>query len=99
MLYDAGITDYVYEEELPLKNGITVHPDFTIYKGGKKIYWEHLGMLQKESYRKNWELKRKNYEGAGIIEGQNLIISNDGLDGNLDSQKIDMLIKEHLVKA
>lgn len=96
MLYDSGI-DYTYEKELLLKNGITAHPDFTIYKGGKEIYWEHLGMLQKSSYRQSWEKKRKSYAEMGIIEGQNLIVSKDGMDGSLDSQEIDKLIKEHLL--
>ena len=97
MLYAANI-DYLYEEPLPLKNGITAHPDFTFKKCGKTIYWEHLGMLNKEEYRKGWDLKRKSYEEMGIIEGKNLIISKDGLDGSLDSQEIDRLIKKYLLQ-
>ena len=54
-------------------------------------------MLQKDKYRKDWDIKRKSYEELNIIEGQNLIISRDGLDGSLDSQDIDRLIKEHLL--
>lgn len=96
MLYEAGI-DYSYEEKLTLENGISTHPDFTIHKGGKDIYWEHLGMLNKEDYRKGWDLKRKTYEENGIIEGQNLIISKDGLDGSLNSQEIERLIKDFLL--
>lgn len=93
-LFDAGI-EYGYEDDLPLKNGIIAHPDFTIYKASKPVYyWEHLGMLQKEEYRQKWDIKRKSYEEIGIIEGKNLIISKDGLDGSIDSQEIDRLIKE-----
>ena len=93
-LFDAGI-DYGYEDDLPLKNGVVAHPDFTIYKAGNPVYyWEHLGMLQKEDYRQKWDIKRKSYEENGIIEGKNLIISKDGLDGSIDSQEIDRLIKE-----
>ncbi len=91
-LFDAGI-DYGYEEELSLSNGIIAHPDFTIHKGGKPIYWEHLGMLQKENYRHKWDIKRKSYEDNGIVEGKNLIISKDGLDGSIDSQEIERLIQ------
>lgn len=93
MLYDADI-DYHYEEPLSLKDGSTRSPDFTISKAGRTFYWEHLGMLQNEEYRKSWDLKRKQYEENGIVEGQNLIISKDGLDGSLDSQEIDRLIKQ-----
>ena len=96
MLYDADI-EYSYELELNLKDGTKRHPDFTISKSGKTFYWEHLGMLQNEEYRKSWDVKRKVYEENGIIDGKNLIISKDGLDGSLDSQEIDRLIKEHLL--
>ena len=95
MLFDSGIT-YEYEEEVTLNNSVVVHPDFTIHKGGKTIYWEHLGMLQKADYRKSWDLKQKTYKENDIIEGENLIISKDGLNGSLDSQEIDRLIKEYL---
>ena len=97
MLFDSGI-EYSYEVELQLKNNVVMHPDFTIYKGGKAIYWEHLGMLQREDYRKGWDLKSKTYELNDIIEGKNLVISRDGLDGGLDSQEIDRLIKEFILK-
>lgn len=95
MLYDEG-KYYEYEKELKLKDGSRRSPDFTIIVGGKTFYWEHLGMLQKDSYRKGWEIKKKQYEENGIIEGKNLIISKDGLDGSLDSQEIERLIKTYL---
>ena len=53
-------------------------------------------MLQKADYRKSWDLKQKTYKENDIIEGENLIISKDGLNGSLDSQEIDRLIKEYL---
>ena len=95
MLYDSDI-DYSYELELNLKDGTKRCPDFTISKSGKTFYWEHLGMLQNDDYRKSWDIKRKQYEENGIVEGKNLIISKDGLDGSLDSQEIDRLIGEYL---
>jgi hypothetical protein len=49
-------------------------------------------MLQKDSYRKAWDVKRKQYEENDIIEGKNLIVSKDGLDGSVDSQFIEKLI-------
>lgn len=94
-LFDAGIK-YRYEADLKLSNGVTAHPDFTIYNDEWQpiFYWEHLGMLQKEDYRKKWDIKRKSYEENGIIEGKNLIISKDGLNGSINSQEIDRLIAQ-----
>ena len=94
MLFDAEI-DYSYEVELPLKNGRTVHPDFTIYRGGRQYYWEHLGMLYNEDYRRKWNLKYKAYEDSGFIEGDNLIITKDGEDGSLDSKEIEKQINKY----
>ena len=96
-LFNAEI-DYSYEEELKLNNDVVLHPDFTIHIGGNAIYWEHLGMLQKEDYRRKWDIKRKTYEENGIVEGKNLIISKDGADGSIDSQHIDQLIKQLLTR-
>lgn len=88
--------DYEYEKELRLSDTEKRIPDFTIFKGGKEIYWEHLGLLQNEDYAKNWDEKRKQYEKYDIIEGENLIVSKDGLDGSLDSEKIQRLIDKYL---
>ena len=95
MLFEVGV-QYSYEQELSLKDGTKRSPDFTISKAGKIFYWEHLGMLQNEEYRKSWDAKCKQYEENDIIEGKNLIISKDGLDGSLDSQEIDRLINTYL---
>lgn len=40
-------------------------PDFTIQHGGRTWYWEHLGMLDRRSYREDWERKRAWYERHG----------------------------------
>lgn len=56
-LTSAGVT-YEYEKSLTL-GGFTRYPDFTIEDeiSGRTIYWEHLGMLDNEGYRKSWEKK------------------------------------------
>lgn len=50
--------DFSYEKPL-LFGGETRYPDFTIEDdiSGRTIYWEHLGMLEKKSYREKWEKK------------------------------------------
>ncbi len=47
---------YEYEKRLhnPYDNSDSISPDFTIHHDGKVFYWEHLGMLQKPSYKANW---------------------------------------------
>jgi ATP-dependent exoDNAse (exonuclease V) alpha subunit len=47
-----------YEKALML-GGSTRYPDFTIADeiSGRTVYWEHLGMLERDDYRKSWEKK------------------------------------------
>ena len=59
---------------------------------GKRWYWEHCGMLNNEHYRSRWESKKKLYElnGYGQYSETNptgrLIITEDSLDGGLDTE-------------
>ena len=52
LLHARGI-EYRYEEPLEI-DGLTKYPDFTIEDDntGRTYYWEHLGMLSDERYRK-----------------------------------------------
>lgn len=50
-----------YEKEL-LADGQRFAPDFTISVGTTTYYWEHLGRLDLEEYRQNWEFKKRWYE-------------------------------------
>ncbi|SHH01921.1 ATP-dependent exoDNAse (exonuclease V), alpha subunit, helicase superfamily I [Thermosyntropha lipolytica DSM 11003] len=104
ILYKNNI-EYKYEKELVLydENGERkiVKPDFTIiiHKDGatKEYYWEHLGMLSNDSYRKNWKNKEKLYKLNNITrveDGGNLIITEDDLkeEKGIDSVKISEII-------
>ncbi|MDR0466875.1 MAG: AAA family ATPase, partial [Deltaproteobacteria bacterium] len=86
----------VYEQELCL-DGVKIHPDFTLKAAKGTVYWEHLGRLGDYIYRKDWEWKKALYERHGITqENGNLILSQDELDGTIDSQKIHSLITDKL---
>lgn len=61
ILYQSGIP-FTYEARLVAPDGSVRVPDFTIEWRGKTYYWEHLGMLDVEDYRQNWELKKAWYE-------------------------------------
>lgn len=98
MLYEAGII-YEYEKELDLKeDGIKI-PDFTIddAESGILFYWEHCGMMADSHYRKRWEDKKAVYKKNGIIEGENLIVSYDDINGSIDSVAIKSLIEKFLL--
>lgn len=94
MLFERGI-HYEYEKELTFDgDGIKV-PDFTITVAGRDepIYWEHCGMMSNVEYRRRWEAKRADYERHSIVEGHNLIVSEE--NDSFDSQKIAALIDEY----
>jgi len=53
---------FAYEVPLFAPDGTMYLPDFTIEWRGQKFFWEHLGMLEKDSYRRRWEEKQEWYE-------------------------------------
>lgn len=98
MLYEAGV-EYEYEKELNLgEDGVRI-PDFTIEdaESGLCFYWEHCGMLGDAAYNKHWQEKQALYKKHGIIEGENLIVSRDSLNGGIDSAAIKYLIEKYLM--
>ncbi len=96
VMTNSGI-DYEYEAILGVAPNDFRLPDFTLTYKGKIYYWEHLGMLNLESYRKEWERKKEWYEKHKLI-GQ-LVISQDGPDGSIDSQEIERIAKERILGA
>ncbi len=61
ILFQSGIP-FTYEKFLITPDGVGYLPDFTIERTGKTFYWEHLGMLEKEDYAQEWQLKKSWYE-------------------------------------
>lgn len=57
-----------YEKPLSL-GGSTRYPDLTIEDeiSGKNFYWEHLGLLDREDYRRSWEAKLAWYRANAIL--------------------------------
>lgn len=103
LLYSKNI-DFVYERELVL-GGQTRFPDFTIEDAdtGETFYWEHLGMLNKPSYRRKWEKKLQWYRdngieprgsGAGESPDGTLLLTQDGPDGSLSTAAIEALVDD-----
>jgi hypothetical protein len=103
-LLHAQTVDYTYEQELVLDSMPTnKFPDFTIENDdtGERYYWEHLGMLGDQGYKRRWDEKEQWYRDHGILPheeggGPNgtLIITRDDPKGGIDSLYINQLIQE-----
>ena len=96
--------DVAFEYEKPLTlGGMTRYPDFTIEDeiSGRTVYWEHLGMLDRQDYRASWERKLTWYRANGIEllnkakSGTPLLVTTTEFSGNgLDMTRIKELIAE-----
>jgi hypothetical protein len=99
-LFASGVA-YEYEARLEAPDGSFRRPDFFIddAASGRRIYWEHLGMLQDPIYAERWEKKKVWYAGLGIAEAntQNpdggseglLVVTRDDEHGGISSKLID----------
>src|SRR5262249_32751391 len=80
---------YIYERPLEgTRAPGKLRPDFSfVDDAGDVILLEHLGMLEREDYRRAWEWKKTWYEANGFFEGKNLFTTTE--DGGLDMGSID----------
>ena len=88
-LFDVGL-QYVYER--PLEGTVSpgrLRPDFSfVTDAGDVLVWEHLGMLNRDDYRRGWQWKLAWYENNGYRVGENLFTTQDDERGGLDSGPI-----------
>lgn len=96
---DAGKLTFTHETPLDLPfdtRVVSVRPDFTIQSAGKTYYWEHLGMLDRQDYARDWRARRRAYETAGHLES--LLTSDDlaGIGGDRIHGVIDDLVSGRL---
>ncbi len=61
LLYNESI-QYEYEKKLFFLKDKWIEPDFTVSINGNEYYWEHLGLIGKESYDNRWVEKLGVYE-------------------------------------
>lgn len=76
MLHDRDMT-FWYERPLLASDGTMYLPDFTVQYQGDTWYWEHLGMLAQDKYKKHWEEKERWYQKN--FPGQ-LVTTEEGSD-------------------
>lgn len=86
---------YKYECPVKLKDGIVLHPDFSILRMSdrKEIYLEHLGKLGDQGYADDNVKRLNNYAASGLILGANLFITYETDDVPLDTRMFDILIE------
>lgn len=97
-LYIASRLDHhglIYRWDKPTGiPGLFRVPDFTIKrkKDGRIIYWEHMGMMYNLEDRIDNKRKLEEYEAAGIVPWENLILTYDTRDGGLRGELIEAMI-------
>lgn len=93
-----------YEKALTLGN-TTRYPDFTIDDeiSGRTVYWEHLGMLDREEYRLSWERKLAWYRANQVLPAEEgcgangmLVISQDSSAAGFNLVKVQESIRKYL---
>ena len=73
-------------------------PDFTIMRADWKLFYhEHCGMPGDKKYMENHKRKLEVYESLGIVPWDNLIITYDSKEGNLDLKIIESEISSKLI--
>jgi len=96
--YRLGIP-YQYEPEFVLNTGYCKYPDFVLLNviQRKTYYWEHMGLTDEFDYATKNFKKLLIYERNGLILGENLILSLETEDMQLDMKMVDRKIREYLL--
>ncbi|MBQ8588890.1 MAG: hypothetical protein IJ486_00315 [Firmicutes bacterium] len=99
MLLDSYQIPYKYEVEVYINEYKNRYPDFCIERPRDKkiIYWEHCGVIAKETYRHDLFYKLGDYHSIGIDLWDNLVLSFDQFDGGIDTTTIENLIHLYLL--
>lgn len=105
---EAIIADYYtslgivfsYEEELILKDGVSIRPDFIIRDSSENIavIHEHIGMVGNEKYWESFIWKLKLYIDNDYIPGNTLLLTFDNIDQSIDTSSLKNNILYHLKK-
>lgn len=112
MLYDSYRIPYSYEDRIywpmdappeawEIKKKLDIRdfyvPDFSFkLPDGRKKYHEHLGMMSNAGYMEDWKKKMILYFWAGVIPGDNLIITADDCKGRINQEEIVKIIESQL---
>jgi ATP-dependent exoDNAse (exonuclease V) alpha subunit len=91
---EVGLGDYTYNRKLDGEGyPYRLRPDFSWETdAGELILWEHLGMLDRDDYKKGWEKKKAWYAVNGYNENVNLFTSTEG--PGLDINHVEEVAKK-----
>ena len=94
-LYHCDIP-YVYEPRLNLAGYGIAYPDFLFVSPltGRRVYWEHLGMLDDAEYRARNSEKIYAYLNNGYVQGVNLILTYEDSTHPLRYEHIENILRE-----
>ncbi len=95
--YDIPV---LYEKPFPYPaaNGQIYSPDFTFeLPFGEKYIWEHFGMLNDIGYCEHNAQKLNLYQRHGFLIGVNLFITQDDVNGGINSRLIHEIVKRHIL--
>ena len=97
LLYHYGIP-FRYEQVIHVNEKLQIVPDFTIMcPDGTIIIWEHEGRTDKKSYM-DWQRRKADYYAQlGYYPWDNLIITYDTADGNIDVRIVEAEIKNKIL--
>lgn len=87
---------YRYEAMIYIKNH-PFAPDFTILTKQGIKYWEHCGLVNDLEYMRRHKWKMVMYESVGIVPWENLIVTYDDSDGNINTRIINAEIENKLL--
>lgn len=96
----ANNIPYFYEPNIWFENLLMVFkPDFQVLnkRTGESFYWEHFGMMDNANYLKEFQFKMNVYAEGGYFPGRKLIISTESSTEPLNTETIDLMIKEYLL--
>jgi hypothetical protein len=101
-LTHAGIR-FEYEKPLTL-GGQSRYPDFTIEDeiSGRVVFWEHLGLLEREDYRQSWATKLAWYRANGVLPAEEgggpagmLVTTTESSTAGFDAAQVQNLIQQY----
>ncbi len=97
ILTDLGLS-WDYERKLFNKENNPTDfrwPDFTVNYQGDTFYWEHRGMLGSPKYKEKWNRKEQWYRDNEYFD--QLITSEDGLNGSIDAAEIERIARKKIL--
>lgn len=92
--YELQGWKFMYEPVVKLVDGRVLRPDFAVLHPRKRkvVYHEHLGMMDDPDYAMKAIRKLNDYGDAGIVLGDNLVVTAETKNHPLTFQDINELI-------